>query len=795
MSFSWLQCCCSKSGSDDKELTKLVPSSQALGQASLFDAAREGDSELVRKLLLSGMDPNTVDPVSTPRSRSITPLIVAARAGHASVVKVLVQDPTIDVNAFTMDEVREARTRQTALHWAAREGHADVVQALLSHPFIDPNMKTAYGFTAAMVAAQNGFVDTLSEMTRDPRVDLQHVLSTPDNVDLTALMVATVEGHGAVVKHLASLKRDDKQDINGLSRSFKCRNTPIHFAAEQAHPYIVEALLQARADPDIPSDRGTTTLEVAIEVDNTEMIMLLLAAGAGSDGVFSNVHRAQVDGNAQRLRELYAAETATPTDRSLMIPGLHRAVLDDNQDLLVAEISRAPGRVTKILDGGNMPAAYWAIELGQWHNVRLLLEKGHALPVPFVEKLLTGEFGHIAEEKSSYPGERAFEVLKAMLAKEAHVVYTDTLAQGAFALFKPFCGSVAALNYFKRKPAAFDHLRDLCNAQIKGIYRRIDNEVTAHVLKDLGAVASGEGTESRRQDEPGLVPELKYFLDEEKSITMGGNHELFVARSLAIAALAANEVFTQDMHTLFGNINVTVVEAPPKGYTRMFNKLQNPAEHGDPSIPKPRPMKNVDVLRVAIVVKDPADVERTYLLLKSRYRVLRVKNNHDPAHGEGFGGYRSLLVNFAYDSGVRIRDAFGHGYYGQSGKSMAFTMDRNHVAVDATAEKWHRYCRSMRPTSDWLWGMQGLWRVGRRDPYRRLVLAAEVQVVLAAYMQGRSLSHMLYKISRCETGPSEMARDFSPGFVQKTPEMARALADVMSIVKQQRSMKEERYEL
>eukprot|EP00971_Amphidinium_carterae_P208486 4136567-Amphidinium_carterae.1 len=51
------------------------------------------------------------------------------------------------------------------------------------------------------------------------------------------------------------------EDINGLSRSFKCRNTPIHFAAEQAHPYIVEALLQARADPDIPSDRGTTTLE------------------------------------------------------------------------------------------------------------------------------------------------------------------------------------------------------------------------------------------------------------------------------------------------------------------------------------------------------------------------------------------------------------------------------------------------------------------------------------------------------------------------------------------------------
>eukprot|EP00971_Amphidinium_carterae_P109030 2158956-Amphidinium_carterae.2 len=40
-------------------------------------------------------------------------------------------------------------------------------------------------------------------------------------------------------------------------------------------------------------------------------------------------------------------------------------------------------------------------------------------------------------------------------------------------------------------------------------------------------------------------------------------------------------------------------------------------EHGDPSIPKPRPMKNVDVIRCAVSVTHPADVERILQTVKS----------------------------------------------------------------------------------------------------------------------------------------------------------------------------------
>merc|ERR1719461_609044 len=127
---------------------------------------------------------------------------------------------------------------------------------------------------------------------------------------------------------------------------------------------------------------------------------------------------------------------------------------------------------------------------------------------------------------------------------------------------------------------------------------------------------------------------------------MGGDHNCYYAQSLALIALALNDIFQEDVRAIFKPITEHVHSAPPKTYGRMFNKLMNPLDHGDPSIPQPRPARNVDVLRAGVEIHNVEDFARALLALKARFRILRIKNTHSP-QVQGFGGYRSILANFA----------------------------------------------------------------------------------------------------------------------------------------------------
>ena len=55
-----------------------------------------------------------------------------------------------------------------------------------------------------------------------------------------------------------------------------------------------------------------------------------------------------------------------------------------------------------------------------------------------------------------------------------------------------------------------------------------------------------------------------------------------------------------------------------------------------------------------------------------------------------------------------------------------------------------------------------------------MVIATEAQIIYQPYMKGRSLSHLLFEISRC-AGPGEMARDFCEGFTVQNPQLEAQL--------------------
>ena len=99
-----------------------VDSNSPYGSTPLYEAAIQGEAEIVRILLDAGADPNKE---SAGKSEG-TPLCAAASWGHSEVVRLLLQygaDPNLIERT---DEVA-----MTALTWARRNDHDEVVRLLL----------------------------------------------------------------------------------------------------------------------------------------------------------------------------------------------------------------------------------------------------------------------------------------------------------------------------------------------------------------------------------------------------------------------------------------------------------------------------------------------------------------------------------------------------------------------------------------------------------------------------------------------------------------------------------------
>jgi ankyrin repeat protein len=88
--------------------------------AGLCAAAKEGDTEAVRKLTQQGVPPDKQD------TRGATPLWHAAARGHIDIVRVLLETNAVDVNATSV-------SKRTPLFWPAAHGHVKVVKLLLDY--------------------------------------------------------------------------------------------------------------------------------------------------------------------------------------------------------------------------------------------------------------------------------------------------------------------------------------------------------------------------------------------------------------------------------------------------------------------------------------------------------------------------------------------------------------------------------------------------------------------------------------------------------------------------------------
>jgi quinoprotein dehydrogenase-associated probable ABC transporter substrate-binding protein len=229
----------------------------------LDDAVVSNDVDRVAYLIGRGADVNGLDNLGTP------PLETAARAGCIPMMQLLV------AHGARVD--RHDSDAQTPLMGAAMRNQAPAIRFLVAH---GAGIETGgpVGYTPLSIALEEGQLDAAYAL-----IQAGANVNTPASGHrLTPLMVVASElppqsrdvkvlqNHGPIDVARALLARKAKvntTDANGV--------TALMIAAARDNSQMIGLLIQAGADPRIKSAAGETARDIAVENDNLGAIRIL----------------------------------------------------------------------------------------------------------------------------------------------------------------------------------------------------------------------------------------------------------------------------------------------------------------------------------------------------------------------------------------------------------------------------------------------------------------------------------------------------------------------------------------
>ena len=196
--------------------------------------------------------------------QAATQLLSAARDGNIAIVKNLLAEHSVDVNATD-------KNNATSLYWASQNGHHDIVLALLGEHAEVNKARSDNGWSPLMVASKKGHLGIVKTFI-ETGVDVNQA-----NQDgLSPLMLASSNGHLDVLKTLIEAGANVCcQKQNGI--------TPLFWASQEGHHAVVQTLLGAGAGVDVNVARSTdntTPLFVACDRGHHGIVQMLLEAGA-----------------------------------------------------------------------------------------------------------------------------------------------------------------------------------------------------------------------------------------------------------------------------------------------------------------------------------------------------------------------------------------------------------------------------------------------------------------------------------------------------------------------------------
>lgn len=278
-----------------------------------------------------------------------TPLLWAAKFGHAEVVKLLLKRPDVFV---------DSRDHQgwTPFSHATFNGHLNTVEILLRCADVDINSPTNSSHTPLYLAISRGHADVVKLLLDRPGIRIEHLTSgnddsavtrTPSRLQLLGLaiqsqgseMLEVLLGHASIHDHMTAHEEGKllfQVVTSGTAEQTECvlsttnaspntkvgnGQTILCKAARGERTEIVRVLLKhPHVHPDSSDQDGRTPLSYAVECESLEIAEALLQRPDVNPDSIDNVGRtplsyAAKSGNKEMVQRLLAEPRVQPNSR------------------------------------------------------------------------------------------------------------------------------------------------------------------------------------------------------------------------------------------------------------------------------------------------------------------------------------------------------------------------------------------------------------------------------------------------------------------------------------------------
>jgi ankyrin repeat protein len=286
---------------------------------------RGKENRLARTLPLTLLIVAGATAATTAAATNDSRLIEAARNHDVKTVRLLMSQHA-DVNARAGDG-------STALLWAAHSNDLDTADLLLSAG-ADANAANDFRMTPLSQACTNGS-DALVRLLLKSGAKPNTAIATGETPLMTCAKSGSVDAVKRLVEYGAAIEAKEPDQ----------HQTALMWAAAEHHLNVVQALIDAHADPKAHSKQGFTAMHFAAREGDLPMIQLLLAAGVNVNILSQADEAAGAD-----------AKRAPATGRA-QIGGRKTAGVNGYTPLLVAAVR------------GQVPLALWLLDHGADPNI------------------------------------------------------------------------------------------------------------------------------------------------------------------------------------------------------------------------------------------------------------------------------------------------------------------------------------------------------------------------------------------------------------------------------------------
>ena len=323
--------------------------------SAIHIGAITGSSEAVELLINAGVSPDHHHP-----EKKWTPLIAAVNFKQESIVKVLLQH-----HAKADFQEKEGFS---PLGIACGLGNKSIASLLLEAG-ADPNLKVQDGCTALYLASSLGYheiVKLLLNFNADPNIQCD------DNA--SPLLIATSFKQKKVVKLL--LHSGAYVDLQGDDSWYQ--QAPLHCAAADNETELMNLLLNANANVNIPNDLGIAPMHFTCYNGNEEMAQRFLDAGADvnlcSHTGESPLHAAIYGDNTKIAKMLLDAGADPNFVSTTYATPLHMACNIGNADIVLS-LLKAKANIDALDSDEHTPLTI-AAAIGHTEIVKMLLAAG-----------------------------------------------------------------------------------------------------------------------------------------------------------------------------------------------------------------------------------------------------------------------------------------------------------------------------------------------------------------------------------------------------------------------------------